>query len=375
RNLSTGAEARFFTNTDFIMAFDWNGNSELIFDNNCLLFRKTLNGPATQLPIALTPQCLNGAPVINPVDGRLAFHNLNGGASGVYLTPPDFASRTKLTEPSTLRLRWPGWSFDGSRLAMADRISSSFINTGVNLWTSSSDGSNLHQITALTEPSGGFPHGAIWTPDGQALVGAGRIAGTNGLWVLTLTADGTTCLGPPRLLPTSIGSDIDFVGSIVVAPPAPVGVLPGLFIRQEANAVVVYWSSDFAGYTLESQLNLSTNGAWTPIGGPYFFTGNYFEYREPKADLAAGKYFRLHYTGTMILTPPEPEIAFRFEASEAVLNWPLSYASYTLEGTTNLSPPIIWLPLSATYQVTNGMFEYRRSLPGLPQEFYRLRWP
>jgi hypothetical protein len=375
KNLSTGAESRFFTNTDSITGFDWNGNTELIFDNNCVLLRQGLNGPATQLPLALTPQCLNGAPVVNPAGGRLAFHNLNPNSSGVYVTPPDWSSRTQLTEPTTLRLRWPGWSFDGLQLAMADRTSSAFINTGVNLWTAASDGSNLHQITALTEPAGGFPHGAIWTPGGRALVGAGRIDGTNGLWVITLAADGSACHCPPRLLPTSAGSDIDFAGSILVAPAPQIGVPPGLFIRQEPNAVVVYWSTNFEGYTLESQMNLPAIGAWTPITGPYFLSGGYYEYREPRGNLAAGKLFRLRLTGVMILTPPEPELTFRFNPGAVVLNWPLSYAGYTLEVTTSLSSPVIWSPLNATYQVTNGLFEYRRNLPGPPQEFYRLRWP
>ncbi|MEO6036080.1 MAG: hypothetical protein ABIQ35_12565, partial [Verrucomicrobiota bacterium] len=187
RNLSTGAESRFFTNTDAIMGYDWNGTNELVFDNNCVLLRQTFGGTPTQLPLALTPQCLNGAPVINPVDGRLALHNLNANAPGVYVAPPDWSSRAVVPEPSLLRFRWPGWSFDGSRLVVADRVSSSFINTGVNLWIATPDGSRIHQITALTEPTGGFPRGAIWTPDGRALVTAGRINGTNGLWVIPLS--------------------------------------------------------------------------------------------------------------------------------------------------------------------------------------------
>ncbi len=374
RNLQTGAETRFFTNTDSIVGFDWNGNAELIFDNNCGLFRKPLNGPATPLPLAITPECLNGAPVVNPLNARLAFQNLSPNAAGVYVTPPDWSSRTRVNEPATLRLRWPGWSFDGARLAMADRVSSAFINTGVNLWTAAADGSNLHQITVLTEPTGGFPHGAIWTPDGRALVGAGRIYGTNGLWIIPLSEDGFTCSGSPRLLLTSAGSEIDFAGSIRVAPPAPIGVMPGLFVRQEPNAVVVYWSTNFAGYTLESQMNLSPLGAWTPITGPYFLAGGYYEYREARANLAAGKFFRLRLTGVIILTPSEPDLSFRFESNQVVLNWPSSYASYTLEVTTNLSPPVMWSQVTGTYQ-TNGVVEFRRNLPGPPQEFYRLRWP
>ncbi|MCC6820722.1 MAG: hypothetical protein IT579_08345 [Verrucomicrobia subdivision 3 bacterium] len=377
RNLATGVETRFFTNTDAIVGFDWNGTNELVFDSNCVLLRKPLNGPATQLPPALTPQCLNGAPVINPVDGRLALQNLNPNAPGVYVAPPDWASRTQVSEPTTLRLRWPGWSFDGARLVMADRVSSVFLNTGVNLWTADADGSNLQQITALTEPNGGFPYGAIWTPDGKALVGAGRIGGTNGLWVINLAADGSSCHCPPRLLPTSTGSDIDFAGSILSAATGPSVSYAnlGLFIRLDPAVLTVYWSTNYDGFTLEAATELPAGLSWSSVSGPYFRAGPYFEYRESRTALAARKYFRLHYPGVLILTPPEPEMAFHLEPSAAVLSWPLNYVGYTVEATTNLALPTRWTPLDGLILNTNSVFEFRRALPRPPQEFYRLRGP
>jgi hypothetical protein len=373
RDLSTGVESRFFTNTDAIMAYDWNGSqTELIFDNACALWRKMLNGPTIQLPTALTPECYDGAPVVNPVDGRLAFHNVNpGGPQGVYVTPPNWASRTKLTEPTTLRLRWPAWTADGARLAMADRISSSFINTGVNLWTS--DGSNLRQITALTEPDG-FPRGAIWKPDGRGLVGAGTIGGTNGLWIIPVAADGGACHCSPILLPTSPGNTIDFAGSIILAP-QPAVAKPGLFIRTEPNAVVVYWSTNFDGFVLEYATDLSGNPTWTQIDGPYFLAGGYYEYHEAKSALATKKFFRLRYPGIFFLTPIEAELSFELDSNQAVLTWPADYVGYTLESTTSLEPPATWTPVSGSYGITNGQFEFRQNLNTKPREFFRLRWP
>jgi WD40-like Beta Propeller Repeat len=377
RELATGVESRFYTNTDAILGFDWNGTNELVFDNNCVFLRRTLGGTTTQLPLALTPQCLNTAPVINRVDNRLAFQNLNPNAPGVYLAPPSWASRTKVTEPFTLRLRWPAWSSDGTRLAMADRTSSQFVNTGVNLWTAAADGSNLQQITALSEPAGGFPHGAIWSPDGNALVGAGRIGGTNGLWVINLASDGSACHCPPRLLPTSAGSEIDFAGSILSAAPKPGAsyASSGLFIRLDPALLVVYWSTNYDGYALESATGLSGTLLWSPVSGPYFRAGPDFEYRESRTALAGQKYFRLHYPGILVLTPPEPDMALRLEPQAAVLNWPLNYVGYTVESTTNLSRPVLWVPLKGEYINTNGAFEYRRTLPGPPREFYHLRGP
>jgi len=91
--------------------------------------------------------------------------------------------------------------------------------------------------------------------------------------------------------------------------------------------------------------------------------------------LQVRKYFRLRFSGVLLLTPSEPEVEFHLEPNAAVLNWPLNYVGYTLEATTNLSPPTLWTPLNGPYLNTNGVFEYRRSLPGPAQEFYRLRWP
>ena len=376
RDLTTGAETRIFTNTDAITGFDWNWpQTELIFDNNCLLFRKPLSGAATQLPIALTPQCFNGAPVVNRADGRLAFHNVNpSGPQGVYVTPPDWSGRTKLPEQGTLRLRWPAWSSDGARLAMADRTSSAFINTGVNLWTSAADGSNLRQITALTEPDG-FPRGAIWKPNGSGLVGAGTIAGTNGLWIIPVAADGGACHCSPIRLPTSPGADIDFAGSIVL-PPTSAVARPGLFIRTEPNAVVVFWSTSYDGFVLEYTTDLAPDSDWTQISGPYFLAGGYYEYHEARSSLAAKKFFRLRYPGVFFLTSPEARLSFQIESNQALLTWPADYVGYTLESTTNLHPPASWTPVTATYGITNGQFEFRQNLPGAkPHEFFRLRWP
>ena len=53
----------------------------------------------------------------------------------------------------------------------------------------------------------------------------------------------------------------------------------------------------FAGFTLESTLNLTPPATWTPIPGPYTFDGTFYQHPEPLANLAAQKFFRLHHTG------------------------------------------------------------------------------
>jgi hypothetical protein len=139
--------------------------------------------------------------------------------------------------------------------------------------------------------------------------------------------------------------------------------------------LVVYWSTNYDGFTLESATELPAGRLWSPVTGPYFRAGSYFEYRESRGALAAREYFRLHYPGVLVFTPAEPEMEFHLEPHAAVLNWPLNYVGYTLEATTNLAPPILWTPINGDYRNTNGVFEYRRALPGPPEEFYRLRGP
>jgi hypothetical protein len=149
----------------------------------------------------------------------------------------------------------------------------------------------------------------------------------------------------------------------------------GLFIRLDPAVLVVYWSTNYDGFTLESAAKMEAGLSWTPVTGPYFRAGPYFEYHESRTTLAAQRYFRLHYPSVLVLTPPQPQMEFRLEPNAAVLNWPLNYVGYTLEATTNLSLPILWTPRDGAYVNTNGVFEYRRALPGPPQEFYRLRQP
>ena len=126
---------------------------------------------------------------------------------------------------------------------------------------------------------------------------------------------------------------------------------------------------------MEAATELPTGLAWSPVAGPYFRVGPNFEYRESRTDLAARKFFRLHYPGIIVLTPPGPAMGLHLEGNAAVLTWPLNYVGYSVEATTNRSPPVLWIPLKGGVVSTNGMFEYRRALPGPAQEFYRLRAP
>jgi hypothetical protein len=296
RDLRTGHESLLYSNTSYTIGYDWDlTGTNLVFDWSCWLWR--IN-PAVDVGSLLplpNPDCDDDAPAVNPVDGRLAFHNLNQNPaiSGLYVTTPDFTAKQRLNLGAVVP-SWPEWSPNGLWLAFADGNSSNTAFTadsGTNLWVVHPDGTALSQITLFTDGVSGFPHGALWSPAGDALVGAGTLFGTNGLWIIPLNADLTDCSGFPILLSTSPGDPIDFAGSIVVAPPS--ANIPNLYVRLDTNSVVVYWSTNFPTYTLQSRTNLSPAAPWQPIPGPYPVGGINFEYREPFTALAPAKFFRL----------------------------------------------------------------------------------
>jgi hypothetical protein len=299
RDLLTGQETMLFTNQDFVIGFDWDlTGTNLVFDFSCWLFRIGLSGPGSMLPLA-NPDCYDDAPVVNPSDGRLAFHNLNPlnpNIAGLYVTTPDTTAKQRLNL-NAAGASWPAWSPDGQWLAFADGNNAATAFTadgGMNLYVVHPDGTDLNRVTGFSDGINRFPHGALWSPAGDALVGAGTIFGTNGIWIIPLALDFTECEGMPRRLPTTPGAPIDFAGSIVVAPAAPQTVVgPGLFIRLEPDAAVVYWGAMFADFTLESTTDLSPTSTWTAISRPYAFDGYFYQYREPLAALQQQQFFRL----------------------------------------------------------------------------------
>jgi hypothetical protein len=375
RDLPTGQESRWHTRSNRFVGCDWQmDNTHLIFAVDGLFWQIGVSDPPVALPLSSDTQ--QGAPAVNPVDGGVALQVIYPGSTGLYLAPSNLLARQNLSL-SILSPRWPAWSPDGGSLAVADDPNiSQVLDAGRNLWVVKLGAqTNVFQITAFAGSTNGFPNGAVWAPNGKKLVGAGRIGGVNGLWVIPLAADGSACHCPPILLPTSPGDDIDFAGSILATGASVSYANLGLFIRLDPGVLVVYWSTNYDGFTLESTSALPAGLFWSPVTGPYFRAGPYFEYRESRSALSLQKYFRLHYPGVLILTPPEPEVEFHLEPNAAVLDWPLNYVGYRLEATTNLSPPAVWAPLNGPYLNTNGGFEYRRTLPGPPQEFYRLRGP
>jgi hypothetical protein len=375
RDLQSGIERRLLVNLDEITGYDWETNeTALLMDYACGIRDLHTNGIVNAV---INSDCYDQAPVRNPLDGRIAFHNLNPDSSiaGLYVAAADGSARQRILT-SVPGASWPAWSPDGDDLVFADSNNTSE-DAGVNLWLVYPDGTGLLQISGFTDGTNGFPHGAIWSPDDSTLVAAGTIFGTNGLWLIPLTPDHTECDGEPVRLPTSPGDAIDFAGSIVVAP-APGSLLattpaPGLFIRQTPDAVVIYWSTNFAGFVLESAAGL-TPEAWTPISAPYFLVGQYFEYWESRNSLSAQKFFRLLTPGEFVLSQP-PVLTIQIQTNVAVLSWPAQLGGFTLQVKSSVAATLPWTDLGGPILSNGTNYEYFDPAAMSQERFYRLRGP
>lgn len=306
RDLQSGVEWELFTNSTQIFGYNWDLASppNLILDSGCNFMRVPLsNAPSV---FQVSHDCNDNAPVINPADGRVAFQNPNPQNTfylpGIFVGPANGGAPQPLPSAGPFA-RWPAWSPDGAHLSYAF-LNNAYAPLGMSdIYTINADGTSASQITAFTNVLDGFKFGTIWTPAGDALVGAGTINGTNGLWIVPLTDDGQHCDCPAILLPTAAGDPIDFAGSVVVAP-APVVAQPEFFMRMETNTLVVYWSTNYQGFGLESTTNLAPSVTWTTVSGQYYLNGGYIEYHEAISALLTEKFFRLKYPTVIYLNPP-----------------------------------------------------------------------
>ena len=285
RDLTTGDERRLFINQNFVVLYDWlNDSSGLVFDYECGIYTIDLAGVVVDLP--MQNDCYDDAPAVNPFDGRIAFHSLNiAPLRGLYQSDATGTTRERFNLP-VAGPAWPSWSPSGTTLSFANVRPGT--GTGQNLYTMPSDGSEVHQLTGFIDATNGFPFGALWSPQGDALIGAGSIRGVNGLWVLPLNETASACVGNPYRLPTTPGDLIDIAGSIRVGI-AP----PKLFIRREPGMAIVFWDARVRDFILEASVVLRPDAVWLPIAGPYPVNAGFHEVLVPNPDQLDNTFFRL----------------------------------------------------------------------------------
>jgi Tol biopolymer transport system component len=208
RDLADNLEWLAFTNTDFIVGYDWtNDSQQIVFDFECGIYRISRDGSG-QVPLITTgtQSCYNDAPAVKPTDNSLAFHNRYIG-----LLTADSSGGGVSHIPNTLPGdQWPIWSKDGQWISFI-RGKNFDTRIGGNFYKIHPDGTGLTQLTFLSSNQDNqvYPAGA-WSGNGFYLIGVARVSGQTRIYAIPTNASG-------GLIPLSAqyGAQADFLGSMI----------------------------------------------------------------------------------------------------------------------------------------------------------------
>jgi hypothetical protein len=208
--VSTPAEVTLYANaTDFIHSFGWAGDSsQVVYDWQNGIYRVGNAGGSPTTIIELGPN--DDCPDVNPVDGRVAFHNYV-----VALLTMDSSGAGRSAVPNTAAGDYlPRWSPDGAWLSYfhVDPASQQ-----ASPYKIRPDGTGRTRL--LTLPLDAHNHALAtsypWTQDG-AWVAAPLVRGdattqSTGFWAVA--SDGSGCLVPIPV-PAARAASADYLGSV-----------------------------------------------------------------------------------------------------------------------------------------------------------------
>jgi hypothetical protein len=202
RDLQTGLDTRIFINTNYVISYWWTADSsKIVFDYYCGVYIMDRNGANMQLLSTGWPfpyPCSNDAPSLNPVDGRIAWHNdwIDGG-----LGVADSDGSNSYHVSGTVRYDYsPVWSPDGEWIA--------FWRTS-DVYKIRPDGTDLTRLTFRDGTWDDYMEEVgAWTTDGDWLITSAKINTIDGLYAVPTDGSGT-------LVPVSIRELAcnDWVGS------------------------------------------------------------------------------------------------------------------------------------------------------------------
>lgn len=163
----------------------------------------------------------------------------------------------------------------------------------------------------------------------------------------------------------SLSFDLELFGFAEFMPPLA-GSLSG------SDFKVSWPATNHAGFILVSGTDLNQTAAWLPIGGPYMLNGRFYQYSEPVILSQPVNFYALRYVG---LPAAGPNLSWVMNSNALLFSWPITFAGFNLEMSTNITPLAAWQTVPGPYYLSNGSFG--ASLPASTgsQEFFRLRKP
>lgn len=199
--------------------YDWtNDNASIYFDVQNVIDRMSRNGTNRETVIRYRESDgWSDWPTVNPVDGRVAWHNIYDGL-GISAADGSGAAHIPNTLPTVIAVDggpelhtafgdWgPSWTPDGQWLVFVQKNYDDYQGKVVKIRP---NGADRTIVTPLFITNEGFRNGAV-TPDGTKYVGAGVYQGVNGIYAVPLDGSGTV----ERVCTVTSGLPVDFVGSV-----------------------------------------------------------------------------------------------------------------------------------------------------------------
>jgi len=168
--------------------------------------------------------------------------------------------------------------------------------------------------------------------------------------------------------PIAANNSLNLTTTITNHPGGPI-----LRIALAGTNVVLYWTTNSAGYALYSKPDELIGSSWRSVtnlpvvrGTQYFIT-NAMAYNR-LSSLSSGSYYRLQRT---IITPA---LTIKLSGTNVTLSWPVVFASYSLQRTFEFQASNNWTTITNPPLLQTGRYYLNDPLVG-PQNFYRLNPP
>ena len=219
---------------------------------------------------------------------------------------------------------------------------------------------NLHSFTGVSE--GAYPYAGL-VLSSNTLYGTTEFGGGSGHGtVFAMNIDGS-----------GIKTLHNFSGSIDGARPTSVLVLSGntlygtaQFGGSTGSGTVFAITTDGASFTTLYSFNGGDDGSF-PYAGLVLFNNRLYGTATGGGLFGLGTVFNLPVSGAVNL----PTLTILPSGMNVVLLWPSNATGFTLQSTTNLVSPTIWMPVSTMPAILNGQYTVTNPISA-PYQFFRL---